>query len=126
LQGDQHEARAEGDAERPFQGNRNVGLGFSHAGAVPSVRLGGETACAAAQEPEIPVQHVEEHRADGDAADEGGGAEVAGGAQVPGHGDVDHAHQGHGDVREDARNGEAEDVPVEVHRNFLSSSSMPR
>ena len=126
LQGDQDEARSEGDSERPFQGDRDVSLRFRHAGAVPSVGLRRQTAGSSPEEAEVPVQHVEEHRADGDAADEGGGAEAARGAQVPGDGDVDHAHQGHGDVREDARNGEAEDVPVEVHRNFLSSSSMPR
>ena len=88
LQGDQREARSEGDPERPFQGDRDVRLGFRHPGAVTAVGLRRQSAGSSPQEPEVPVQHVEEHRADGDAADEGGGAEAARGAQVPEHAQV--------------------------------------
>ena len=134
LQGHEHQSGPEGNPQGAFQRQGDVFPGQGGAGRVlvlpgklhPSIGLGREAPRAAPQEAEVPVQHVEEHRPDGDAADEGGGRDPSGGAEVAGDGDVHHAHQGDRDVRKDAGNGEAEDVPVEIHRNFWSSSSIPR
>ena len=88
-----------------------------------AISLGREAARSHPQETEVPVQEVKEHGAYGDAADE---RRRRAARQMPRHGHVHHPHQGHGDVGQDAGNRQPEYVFVKVHRNFLSSSSMPR
>lgn len=74
--------------------------------------MGRESAGAHAQEGEDPVHHVEDQRADGDGAQVDGGRAVA---HVADDGDVHHPEQGHGDVGDDAGQGDAEDFAVDVH-----------
>ena len=100
--------------------------------AVPQVAasesLCGEPSGADAQEAETPVEQREKHGTDGDGAYEFGGAGTAGSREMACYGGVHHTHYGHGDVGQYARKGEPQDFLVEaaVHRNFWSSSSIPR
>ena len=90
----------------------------------PAEGLGRQAAGAGTQETESPVQQREHHRAHGDGADLC--RRIA--AQVARHGDVHHAHQGHGNPGQDAGHRQPQNLAVEgmIHRNFWSSSSMPR
>ena len=115
LQGNKAEAGNQRNAQGPAQDRTSV---------VPSaIGLRGEAARTNPQEPEVPVQQVKEHGPDGDAANESGGRSPL---QMPRHGHIHHSHQRDGDIGKNAGNGQPQYLAVQVHRNFLSSSSMPR
>ena len=73
----------------------------------PPVRLRGDASRAHAQEAHVPVQQVEEHGADRDAADQHSVA------QMTGDGRVHDTHQRYRDVGQDARHGEPDHFAVD-------------
>ena len=73
----------------------------------PSVGLGRYAARSHPQEAHVPIEQVEEHRADGNAADQHGVAQVAG------DGRIDDADQRHRDVGQDARHGKTDHFTVD-------------
>ena len=95
------------------------------AGPGTPVSLSGQAARSRTQEPEIPVEDVEKQPSDAHRPDEGRGKGPF--VKMSRNGEVHHAHERHGDIGQDARNGKAEYFAVEsFHRNLVSSSSMPR
>lgn len=105
LQGDHHHTHHHGHGQRAHQHVR----AFAVVARAEGLRR--EAARAHAHERAVPVDEVEDRDPDGQRADCRGGV----GAPVSGNGRRDDAHQGHGDVRDDVRQRQAQYFTVHAH-----------
>ena len=112
LKRDERKARNKGNPKGPQKdaadGKRTVMAGHDVTRLKAPESLGREPAGARPKESEVPVQEVEEHSADGNPPNQRRPAR--GTAKVARHGDIGHPDQRHGYARQDAGDGEGEDV----------------
>ena len=127
LQHNEQETRSKSRLQAPAKNPAQLGIvSVGRVGQMSAVSLRSEPSGTGTEEAETPVQQVEKHSPDRDAADQGRGRISIRTSQMPCHGQIHHSHQGNGEAGQDTGNGQPQDFAVEFHRNFLSSSSIPR